>query len=223
MTSETTTVPALASAGIEALADALVDLGRCALDFATIDRTAVYHTDRTTPESDTDHTVMLSWCACALAARCFPQLDLGLVAQFALIHDAPEIYAGDTPTLRISFAERVAKAERERAATRRIVNEFMLRLSWFPWAIGEYEEQIRPEARFVRALDKVMPKIVHLLDGCTGLIEQGMGHDELAEMLTTQRADIAEYAGEFTELLQLHAELGDRVLERLARREEAAS
>lgn len=208
---------------IEALADALIDLGQVALEFGAIDRTAVYQMDRRTPESDTDHTVMLCWCACALADLCFPALDLGLVAQFALIHDAPEIHAGDTPTLRISDAGRAAKADREHAATRRIVGEFAGRLPWFPWAICAYEAQIKPEARFVRALDKIMPKIVHLLDDCTGLIEQRMGRQELAVMLTNQRADITKYAGEFTELIELHAELGDRVLAQPALDDEAVA
>jgi putative hydrolase of HD superfamily len=74
------------------LADSLVDLARLALAFGRVDRTAVYLPDQTTPESDTDHTVMLGWAACAIAATWFPQLDLGLVAQFALVHDAPEVY-----------------------------------------------------------------------------------------------------------------------------------
>lgn len=103
-------------------------------------------------------------------------------------------------------------------SARRLVAEFGTRLPWFPAMIGAYEQQELPEARFVRALDKVMPKIVHLLDGCTGLIEQGMGPSELAVMLVRQRADIARYAGEFGALLDLHAELGARVVTLLAER-----
>lgn len=194
------------------LTAAVVELGRLALTFATIDRTAVYHTDRVTPESDTDHTVMLGWLACAIAARCFPHLDLGLVAQFALIHDAPEIYAGDTPTLRITTEGRAAKAAREHAALGRLHREFDPTLPWFPTAIAAYETQHSPEARFVRGLDKVMPKIVHLLDGATGLIEQRMCRTELAGVFRRQRADMATYCGEFTELMDLHAELVTQVM-----------
>jgi putative hydrolase of HD superfamily len=199
-------------ASVGELAVALVDLGRLALAFGRIDRTAVYHPDGVTPESDTDHTVMLGWLACAVAARCFPCLDVGLVAQFALVHDAPELYAGDTPTLRITAAGRVAKAAHEHAALRRLTGEFGGRLPWFPEVIGRYEAQRLPEARFVRGLDKILPKIVHLIDGATGLVEQGMGRAELAEVFTTQRADMAGYVGEFTELMQLHTELGGQVL-----------
>jgi 5'-deoxynucleotidase YfbR-like HD superfamily hydrolase len=139
-------------------------------------------------------------------------LDLGLVAQYALVHDAPEVYAGDTPTLRITTEGRVAKSAREHAAVRRLDAEFGEHLPWFPATIADYETQQVPEARYVRAMDKILPKIVHLLDGCTGLVEQGMYRVELADMLTRQRADIASYAGEFTELLGLHTELGDQVI-----------
>jgi putative hydrolases of HD superfamily len=199
---------------VTALADAVVDLGRLALAFGRIDRTAVYHPDGVTPESDSDHTVMLGWIACALAAKCFPQLDLGKVAQMALVHDAPEVYAGDTPTLRITEAGRAAKVARERQAARRLHEEFFGRLTWFPQAVHLYESQVIPEARFVRGLDKVLPKIVHLLDGCAGLVRQQMTRTELLGVFERQAEDMAGYVGEFGELMELRAELVGRVLAR---------
>jgi len=206
------------------LADSLVDLARLALAFGRVDRTAVYHPDQTTPESDTDHTVMLGWAACALAATWFPQLDVGLVAQFALVHDAPEVYAGDTPTLRITDEERAAKAEREAAAVDRLAAEFTHRLPWFPDTLRAYEQQLLPEARFVRGVDKVLPKLVHLLDRCMGLAEQRMSRDELTDVFDRQRTDMHRYVGEFTTLMDVRDELVRRVLARpeLARPEVAA-
>lgn len=200
-----------ATTSTQELANALVDLGRLALAFGRIDRTAVYHPDQMTPESDSDHTVMLGWLACAVAARCFPGLDIGLVAQFALIHDAPEVYAGDTPTLRISTLGRTAKEDRERAAVNRIHTEFVSTLPWFPELLISYELQVLPEARFVRGMDKILPKIVHLLDGAAGLVEQGMFRTELTQVFTRQRVDMMRYVGEFTELMELHAELASQV------------
>jgi 5'-deoxynucleotidase YfbR-like HD superfamily hydrolase len=176
----------------------------------------VYHPDQVTPESDSDHTVMLGWLACAVAARCFPHLDVGLVAQFALIHDAPEVYAGDTPTLRITPAGRAAKAAREHTATCRLADEFAHRLPWFPATIAIYEAQQVPEARFVRGLDKIMPKIVHLLDGCVGLTDRRIGRTELADLFQSQRRDMAGYVGEFAELLALHGTLADQVIDQPA-------
>lgn len=205
-------MPRINPTPVTELADALTDLARLALSLGRIDRTAVYHPDRVTPESDTDHTVMTGWAACALAAQLYPRLNLGLIAQFSLVHDAPEVYAGDTPTLRITAAGRAAKAEREYAALLRLASEFGGSLPWFVEAMAVYEAQRLPEARFVRAVDKLLPKLVHLLDGATGLLEQGHTRAELADTWARQRADMATYVAEFGDLLTLHAELAARVL-----------
>jgi putative hydrolase of HD superfamily len=195
------------------LAQAVVDLGGLAMAFGRIDRTAVFHPGSDQPESDSDHTVMLGWVAPALAARCFPTLDVGLVAQFALVHDAPEVYAGDTPTLRIDAAGLAAKALRERAAARRLVDEFGRRLPWFAEMIALYERQELPEARFVRAVDKLLPKVVSLLNGCAGLREHQMHRPELEQIYTREAETIARYAGEFSALMALRAELTTQVLD----------
>jgi putative hydrolase of HD superfamily len=192
------------------LADVLIQMGSVALAFGRVDR-ITYHPDGITPESDTDHTVMLGWMACALAARLYPELHVGLVAQLALVHDAPEVYAGDTPTLRISAQEKAAKSLREAAAVERLDEEFGGRLSWFPVMIALYEEQRIPEARFVRALDKVLPFLTDLLNEGMGLVEQDMDAIELRENCLHQRADMATYAREFPKLLALHAEMTERV------------
>lgn len=195
-----------------ALADIVIKLGELALAFGRINRTAVYHPDGITPESDTDHTVMLGWVACSLAAQYFPHLNIGLVAEFALVHDAPEVYAGDTNTLRISDQGRAAKADRERAAVRRLVDEYGSALPWLPTVLQQYEAQVLPEARFVRGVDKILPKCVHLLDGCVGLREQALTPEDLIEVFERQRIDMEGYVGEFAELLMLRAELVDRTV-----------
>jgi putative hydrolase of HD superfamily len=193
-----------------ALLDAVLHLADLALRFGRIDRTAVHHPDGM-PESDSDHTVMLGWLACALAAKWCPRLDLGLVAQFALVHDAPEVYAGDTPTLRIDDAGLATKFERERRAVGRLITEFAPELPWFPSVIMLYERQDLPEARFVRALDKVVTRMVHLVDGGQGLRAMGISRAEWDRLSTQTLKRMWPYAQEFTELLALRAELGDRI------------
>jgi putative hydrolase of HD superfamily len=205
-------VDAPGRAEVDEATDALVHLARLAMVFGKIDRTACYHPDRVTKESDTDHTVMLGWLACAIAARWFPELDLGLVAQFALVHDAVEVYAGDTQTLRIDAAGRAAKAARERAAFVALAAEFGGWLPWFPTAIAAYEAQELPEARYIKGLDKSLPKIVHLLDQMAGLREFGITRDELERTLAEQTASVASYAGEFGMLMEIRAELTRRLL-----------
>lgn len=207
-------VPVMAS-WTPRLADTVVSMAGVAMHFGRIDRTACYHPGDGPAESDSDHTVMLGWIACALARRLAPDLDIGLVAQLALAHDAVEAYAGDTQTLRISDAERASKAEREHKAWLMLHSEFGLDLPWLPDTIRHYEGKASPEARFVWALDKTMPKLVHLLDNLRGLREFGMGHAELAGFFERQRESIAVVvAGEpwAGELLALHAELVSRVV-----------
>ena len=70
-------------------ADAL-SLAKLLLQFGRTNR-ITYHEDGVTPESDTDHTVMLGVMACAFAARYAPHLNNGKIAQFAFIHDLVEV------------------------------------------------------------------------------------------------------------------------------------
>lgn len=138
-----------------------IAIARLALLFARVDR-ATCHEDGVRPETDSDHVVMLVLIACDLAP---PGLDKGLIAQLATIHDLVEAYAGDAQTLTITADGIAAKKVREAAAHARIVSEFGAD-SWLCRTLETYEAQILPEARYVKVLDKVMPKIAHLLNGC---------------------------------------------------------
>lgn len=193
----------------------MLTLAKLAMRFGRIDRTAVRHADGVTPESDSDHTVMLGWLAPALAARCTDNLDTGLVAQFALVHDAPEVLAGDTSTLRITPEERMVKAGREAAAAETLARMFGASLPWFPEMILRYEQQAESEARFVKAVDKLVVKFVHLIDRCTGIRDESVTAEEFATMAATQRETLAGYAGDFPGLLELHAVLCGEVEARL--------
>jgi 5'-deoxynucleotidase YfbR-like HD superfamily hydrolase len=196
------------------LAQAVVDLGDLSLAFGRIER-ITRHPDGRTPESDTDHTVMLGLIACALVPAVRADLDVGLVAQYALVHDVVEVYAGDTATLRVlSDAARADKATRERQALERITAQFAHILPWLPERIAEYEARSRPEARYVKALDKLLPKITHLLNGLATIRAQRMSINDLAIRYDVQAEEIAAYAADFPVLLQLRAALVDLVLRR---------
>ena len=195
------------------LLDAVIDLGRLSLTFGLVPR-GTFHADGVTPESDTTHTTMLGLIGCALAPLVRADLDVGRVAQFALVHDLVEAYAGDTRTLRQpDAAARAAKMARERAAQVRIQGEFAYRLPWLPQLIAEYEAQDTAEARYVRALDKLLPKIAHLLNGLVSVASEQMSIAELAARYQTQADEIAAYAGDFPVLLELRAALVDRLLQ----------
>ncbi|HEY0643684.1 MAG TPA: HD domain-containing protein [Nocardioides sp.] len=195
-------------------AAAVVRLGGLALAFGRVDR-ITYHPDGVTPESDTDHTVMLGLLACALAQKWFPGLNVGRVAQYALVHDLVEVYAGDTNTLRaLDDAQKADKRTREMAAAMRLDDEFG-ELSWLSWTLMTYENQDAPEARFVKMLDKLMPKITHILNGAVTIHQQGMTRDELVARYEAQGHELGLYADQFPEVEELRRALVAEVLTRL--------
>ena len=192
--------------------EAIIALGRLTFIFGRVNR-STYHDDGTTPESDTDHTVMLGLVACAFAERKFPELDVGLIAQYALVHDLVEAYSGDTCTLwELSEEAKNEKHDRERAAYDIIAKEFSSVLPWLPNRISEYESRKTPEARYVKAIDKLLPKIAHILNGLVTFHQQGMTRDQLIMRYNTQLIEMKDYAADFTQLFELREDLVDEVL-----------
>ena len=186
----------------------LVDIGRLILTFAKVNRTTL-HEDGVTPESDTDHTVMISVCACALAEKLYKEsLDVGLVAQFAIVHDLVEAYAMDTDTFGISESERNEKSVREHKAFLRIQDEFKSVYPWLPSMIEKYELLDTKEARFVKTVDKLMHKITHILNTGAYFKKRGMDEETMwNKYQTLVRTTEEKYGAEFPEILELLDEL----------------
>lgn len=189
----------------------LVELAQMALNFSRIQRTGVCHADGT-PETDADHTVMLTWLAPTLAQMVDEELNPGLVCVLAAVHDAVEVYAGDTSTIKLTEEEFSEKYDREAIAARKLVRQFMEGMPFFATSVSAYEEQHLAEARFVRAVDKLMPKLVHVIDGCVGVRRAGTTREDFREMAKKQRAQMAEYAAEWPDLFILHITLCEKVL-----------
>ncbi len=188
-------------------AQAVIDLGALTLKFARVDR-ITNHEDGVTPESDTDHTVMLGLVACAYAARYATHLDIGKIAQYALIHDLVEVYAGDTPTLTKVPWDKKKKHEREMRALKRIQKEFSKTLPWIPTTIARYESLKDPEARFVKTMDKIMPTITHFLNNGKTLKKYGYTPQEHKIDLNNQRSlAMAHYAYDQKEALKIYGEV----------------
>jgi putative hydrolases of HD superfamily len=193
--------------------EGMLTVARFALTFGEVKRTAVKHADGVTPESDAEHTVMLAWIAPAVAARFFPELNPHLVTSFAVVHDMVEVFAGDTPTIRITAAQRRAKAKREADGVDRLYTALSVTMPWLPEMVLRYEAQSHPAARFVKALDKLMPKLVHLVDQGAGLREHRVTRREFVDMASAQREIMAGYVSDFPALFELHLALCDRVLD----------
>ena len=164
--------------------DKTVELARMLLSFGLVER-VTHHEDGVTKETDTTHTVMLGIMACAFARDHAPHLDIGKIAQFALVHDLVEVYAGDTNT----FAKEVChddKETREKEALERITAEFADTYPWIGLTIEEYETLSSPEARYVKVFDKVLPKLSHLINGGVTVSELGHTTESLKVWISAQ-------------------------------------
>lgn len=195
--------------------DALVKLGEITLRLGRINR-ATCHEDGKTPESDTDHTVMLGLIACSIAEQHLPELDRGRIAEFALVHDLVEAYAGDTNTFGYGGdTSATDKDAREAEALERIRSEISAAFPWAVDTIESYERLDTPEARFVKTLDKVLPKITHYLNHGTELpnLEAFDSHCERQEEKLK-----ATYGEDQEIVLVLYRTMYERARERLAAR-----
>ena len=186
----------------------LVDIGKMILAFARVNR-VTYHEDGVTPESDTDHTVMVSVCACALADKLYKDtLDIGRVAQFAIIHDLVETYALDTDSFGLGDKEKKEKEEREHRAFLRIQTEFEHVYPWLPQTIQSYEQLDTKEARFVKTVDKCMTKITHILNKGVYFKEREIRSDQMwHDYQTMVRGAEEKYGKEFPEIIAFIDEL----------------
>lgn len=192
-------------------------IASAALTFGQVQR-ATLHPDGT-PESDATHTVMLALLVGDLARR--EGLDPGLAVQFAVVHDVPETYAGDTCTARgLSPDAAAEKAAREAASLERLRAE--LGPCWTTDMVDRYEAQREPEARLVRYLDKVLPKLTHVLNGGLALAEIGMSAREVETKHAEQGAKLRALYPEMIATRALFDEACALALDAMRKREAAS-
>ena len=142
----------------EHAAETVLRLGTLAMQFAKVERVPRY--DETTRENDAEHSFMLSLVATEIAEEYFPELDSGLVSKFGTVHDLVELETGDVATFNISEEDLRAKHDSEHQALERLLEILPSRTGRL---LRTYEEQILPEARFVRFIDKLLPLIVDIV------------------------------------------------------------
>lgn len=140
----------------QAARDQLLILSDLALQFAGVHRTMIYPDGHY--ENDSEHSFHLALCASEIAANFHPELDVGLVSQFSIVHDLPEIYAGDVPSYKRTEAAGTQKEKAEKIALERLYEELPPHSAAL---LKRYEDQREPEARFVRLIDKLLPPAIH--------------------------------------------------------------
>lgn len=179
----------------------LLEFQRLLLAFNQVDRKVHRkHGEEFVYENDTEHSYNLAMTAWFLAEH-FPHLDRDKLIRYALVHDLVEIHAGDTYVFD-SSEKLESKQEREDRALEK------LRKDWADFAslteeISAYENRDTEEAKFVYALDKIMPMLqIYIHDGHTWKHE-GISHRQLDAVKRDKVAVSAEINDYYQQLYDL--------------------
>lgn len=184
----------------------LIELQRMMLKFREIKRIIDLPGDGQR-ENDAEHSYTLAMTAWFLAPT-FPHLDRDRLIRICLAHDLVEIHAGDTFAYG-DASSKESKNEREKAATDKLAKE------WpdFPEltdAIHDYKERKTEEAKFVYALDKIMPALIMYIGDGYGWHKHNITIDDFRaekEKKVAVSPEIVPYYQELYELIKSNPHL----------------
>ena len=114
----------------------------------------VNYTDSERLENDMEHGYQLSLLCRLVMDELKLSLNKEKVLKYALAHDLIEVYSGDTNPFDPEAVR--SKPQREHDALQRLEQEFWQTTDMFH-SIYHYHDKIDDEAKFVYALDKLIP------------------------------------------------------------------
>lgn len=185
------------------IAQVSLELGKKAMYFSRIERMPRYGDGRR--ESDTEHSFMLALVAPELAAALQRNLDIGLVSQYATVHDLVELKTQDVATFLFNEEDQKQKEADEHTALAELLYELP---PYTAYLLGRYESQSDPESRFVRYVDKLLPIVVDIIGSGQRVMEEDYnvtGVDQLQECHQKLRERLVRLFGEeFPEITLAH-------------------
>lgn len=140
--------------------DRLAELQQLIADFGKVKR-AIPFADTNSAETDVEHSFGLAITWWYLQPIIAPNLNIGTILEYALAHDIVELHAGDTYVF--DEVAMQTKNQREQDAIAK------LRQDWPDFKqlsdrAHEYMERANEEAKYVKAVDKLLPIIMIELD-----------------------------------------------------------
>lgn len=134
----------------------IADLQQLIADFAKVKRMPQL-ADNGAPENDVEHSFGLALTCWYLQPKIAPDLKIAEILKYALAHDIVELHAGDT--FIFDHENWVHKEDRERNALERIESDWSDFSEMSNYARG-YMDKESEEAKFVKAVDKLLPVIM---------------------------------------------------------------
>lgn len=163
-------------------------------------------------ETDGEHALSLASMGIAYAMKYHPELDPYKLAFYFLFHDGDEAFVGDESTLGATAESLKAKKERE-ALGRQQWRERFKDFPQFMDLIDSLDDLSVPEYAFAKAFDKLAPGYMHKADkGAT--IREKYGFTTLPELIEATAAtdaQMAKYAADFPDVIQLRTTMHHKV------------
>lgn len=158
-------------------------------------------------ENDAEHSFSLAIAAAVLAEYSNEPVDVTKVMKMVLVHDAVEIYAGDT----YCYDEEGAKTKeaREKAAAEKIFGMLPedqaaeYRALW-----DEFERNDTPEARFSNAMDRIQPLLLNYSREGYSWKEHGVNSSQVRKRFDKVKDGSANLAETVDDLLDKAIENG---------------
>lgn len=155
-------------------------------------------------ENDAEHSYQLAMTAWYLIETEKLNLDRSKTLEYALIHDLVETYAGDTSVFHHDEEYFNSKGEREEKARKRITKEFP-EFKSLGKLIEDYEKRENKEAKFIYALDKIIPAINIYLDSGRIWKRDNIGMEKFLDNRLDKVSfspEVKEYFNEFVKILK---------------------
>lgn len=136
--------------------DRIADLQQLIAEFACVYRMPNL-ANKGRKESDVEHSFGLALTCMYLAPKVAPDLNMERILKYALVHDVPELYAGDT----FAFDDQdvLTKDSREQSSIDQISEEWRDFPELIEYIVG-YKNMVDEEAVFVYFVDKILPSIM---------------------------------------------------------------
>lgn len=113
------------------------------------------------PENDAEHSYYMAMFLILFEKDLPKGLDMEKMLKLALVHDLPELYAGDFSIF--DKEGRKEKKEKEALAAKKLFSQLPEDLEKEIMDLfKEYEEQETPEAKIVKGFDKIQPLLLNL-------------------------------------------------------------
>ncbi len=153
-------------------------------------------------ENDVEHSYTLALLAWYAIDAFKLNLNKEKAIMYALAHDIPEVYAGDTNAFSNDPELLRTQTEREEVAQGRLNSEFP-EAKTIHETIKNYGERKDPESIFVHALDKVHPVLIEIIQDGRTIKEEGLQYSRAVELKRRVTADSPEVSDLLEQLISL--------------------